>query len=97
MRGACYALTRRTNFRKAFLAPWHPGVNQAWLFSLGYAQQETGFNLHCASNVVTHLHTSGSDDYENRPEFATEGIGPKCSHGSAARLRSADARADLDR
>ena len=69
VRGACYALTRRTVFRKAFLAPWHPGVNQAWLFSLGYAQGETGFNLHCASNVVTHLHTSGSDDEEKRPEF----------------------------
>ncbi len=69
MRGACYSLTRRTNFRKAFLAPWHPGVNQAWLYALGYAQQETGVTLHSASRVINHHHISLSDDHENRPEF----------------------------
>ena len=44
-------------------------MNQAWLYSLGDAQEQTGINLHCASNAVSHLHTSGSDDNENRPEF----------------------------
>ncbi len=44
-------------------------MNQAWLYALGYAQQETGVTLHCASRVINHHHISMSDDNENRPEF----------------------------
>ncbi len=69
VRGASYALTRRTNFRKAFLAPWHPGVDQAWLYALGHAQQQTGVSLHCATKVINHHHLDLTDNEEKRPEF----------------------------
>ena len=69
MRGGCYALTRRTNMRKAFLAPWHEDVSQALLYSLGSAQEATGVTLHCFTPNLTHYHLSHSDDNARRPEF----------------------------
>ncbi|MCP5041164.1 MAG: hypothetical protein GY944_09035 [bacterium] len=69
VRGANYALTRRTNYRKSFLAPWHAGVDEAWLYALGHAQQQTGVSLHCASKVIDHHHIDITDNEEKRPEF----------------------------
>ena len=43
------SLTRRTDSREAFLAPWHPGVAQAWWYCLALAagdvavHQSTGY------------------------------------------------------
>lgn len=38
--GATVAITKRTNFRKAFLGPWHPLVEQIWLYAIADAQHE---------------------------------------------------------
>jgi hypothetical protein len=58
VRGATTAITRRTTFRKAFLAPWHPLVEQCWLYALADAQRVLGFALHHTVRVITHHHTS---------------------------------------
>ncbi|HJK92625.1 MAG TPA: hypothetical protein RMH26_17985, partial [Polyangiaceae bacterium LLY-WYZ-15_(1-7)] len=34
--GATMALTRRTVSRRAYLAPWHPLVEDIWLYALAY-------------------------------------------------------------
>src|SRR5262245_50044578 len=46
VRGATMALSRRTNFRKAMLAPWHQLVDRIWWYSLAWAQQRTGVAVH---------------------------------------------------
>ena len=69
VRGATVALTRRTNFRKAFLAPWHPGVAQAWWYCLALAQQATGVAVHQSTLVINHHHTEVTGTKENLPEF----------------------------
>jgi len=55
--GATIALTRRTAFRKAFLAPWDPLVAQAWLYCLAEAQAACEVAVHLSNLVVTHHHT----------------------------------------
>ena len=64
VRGATTALTRRTNLRKAFLAPWHPMVSAIWLYALAWAQRETGVAVHHSTLVINHHHTNvtPSDD-----------------------------------
>lgn len=56
--GATLATTRRTTFRKAFLAPWHPLVEQCWLYALADAQRATKVAVHHAVRVITHHHVS---------------------------------------
>jgi hypothetical protein len=58
VRGATHAITRRTTFRKAFLAPWHPVAEQCWLYALAEAQRATKVAVHHAVRVVTHHHLS---------------------------------------
>jgi len=58
VRGATLAITRRTTFRKAFLAPWDPRVEQAWLYALADAQRETKVAVHHGVRVITHHHAS---------------------------------------
>jgi hypothetical protein len=67
--GATTAATRRTTLRKAFLAPWHPGVGQAWLYSLAHAALRTGVAVHHATRVLTHHHLTVTPDRDNLPEF----------------------------
>jgi putative transposase len=67
--GATVAITRRTTLRKAFLAPWHPGVAQASLYALADAQRHTGIAIHHFIDVITHHHVSGTDTRANLPEF----------------------------
>ncbi|MCB9635179.1 MAG: hypothetical protein H6721_23890 [Sandaracinus sp.] len=60
---ACVALTRRTSFRKAFLAPWAGGaawdaVGQVFAYAAGLAQRATGVEVHQIVLAVTHHHTS---------------------------------------
>ena len=69
VRGATTAITRRTTLRKAFLAPWHPGVEQAWLYSLAHAQQRTGVAVHHATLVLTHHPLVVTPEHDNLPEF----------------------------
>ncbi len=58
VKGATLALTRRTTFRKAFLAPWHPLVEQCWLYALADAQRVTDVAVHHGVRVITHHHLS---------------------------------------
>jgi hypothetical protein len=58
VRGATTAVSRRTTFRKAFLAPWNELVEQCWLYALADAQHTLGFQVHHAVRVVTHHHLS---------------------------------------
>ncbi len=51
-------MVRRTAFRKAFLAPWHPAVMQTWLFVLAGAAQRTGVAVQHTILNVTHQHTT---------------------------------------
>jgi hypothetical protein len=44
-------------------------VDQAWLYTLGHAQQQTGVSLHCAAKVMNHHHIDLTDNEEKRPEF----------------------------
>ncbi len=67
--GATTAITRRTTLRKAFLAPWHPGVEQAWLYSLALAQRHTGVAVHHATRVITHNHLTVTPERDNLPCF----------------------------
>ena len=39
VRGGTIAVDRRTTLRKAFLAPWHPMVQQIFLYALADAQR----------------------------------------------------------
>ena len=67
--GATTALTRRTNLRKAFLAPWHPSVTKLWLYALADAQRRTGVAVHHGICVITHHHLSVTPVADNLPEF----------------------------
>jgi hypothetical protein len=67
--GATTALTRRTTMRKAFLAPWHPMVENIRLWFLAVAQRETGVAIHAVHDVVTHHHTRVTPSEDNLPEF----------------------------
>ena len=70
VRGGTYALVRRTAFRKALLAPWHPAVMETWLYVLAGAAQRTGVRVQHTMLCVTHQHTTvtvGPD--ANLPEF----------------------------
>jgi len=69
VKGATTALVRRTNLRKAFLAPWHPMVSQISLYCLAYAQHATGMAIHHTTNVVNHHHTIVTPSRDNLPEF----------------------------
>jgi putative transposase len=67
--GATVAITRRTTLRKAFLAPWHPGVAQASLYALADAQRHTDVAIHHFIDVITHHHVTGTGTRANVPEF----------------------------
>ena len=69
VRGATTSICRRTNFRKAFLAPWHPLVNEIWLYALADAARVTGVSVHMSKLVVTHHHTDVTPSEANLPEF----------------------------
>jgi hypothetical protein len=60
VRGATLSITRRTTFRKAFLAPWHPLVAQIWKYELAYIQHKYGLELHMAALVLNHHHIQGT-------------------------------------
>jgi hypothetical protein len=66
---ATTAVTRRTTVRKAFLAPWHPGVQQAWLYSMALAQSHTDVAVHHAAGVITHHHVTVTPERHNLPRF----------------------------
>jgi hypothetical protein len=67
--GATTAVTRRTTMRKAFLAPWHPGVQQAWLYSMALAQSHTEVAVHHATSAITHHHVTVTPEHDNLPHF----------------------------
>jgi putative transposase len=69
VRGATTSICRRTCFRKAFLAPWHPLVNEIWLYALADAARVTGVSIHMSKLVVTHHHTDVTPAHPNLPEF----------------------------
>ena len=69
VRGATFALTRRTTCRKAFLAPWHPLVEQCWLYALADAQRKHGVAVHHAVRVVNHHHLTVTLREENLGDF----------------------------
>ena len=69
VRGATMSVCRRTNLRKAFLAPWHPLVNDIWLFALADAARVTGVSIHMTRLVVNHHHTDVTPSRDNLPEF----------------------------
>jgi hypothetical protein len=63
------ALTRRTTMRKAFLAPWHPLVENIRLWFLAAAQVKTGVAIHASHDVVTYHHTRVTTSDDNLPDF----------------------------
>lgn len=67
--GATTAITRRTSFRKAFLAPWSPLVRDIWCYSLAAAQEQTGVAIHHGVLVLNHHHLSVTPSYDNLPVF----------------------------
>jgi hypothetical protein len=67
--GATTAITRRTAFRKAFLAPWHELVREIWLYSLALAQAETEVAIHHGVLVINHEHLIVTGLRDNLPEF----------------------------
>lgn len=68
--GGTYALTKRTTFRKAFLAPWHPLVMQIWLWVLAGAQRKYSVAIHHTTLNVTHQHSTITTPNEaNLPNF----------------------------
>jgi hypothetical protein len=69
VRGATTTITRRTTFRKAFLAPWDPLVQQCWLYALADAQRVLRFAVHHTTLVVTHHHTSVTPEQPVLPEI----------------------------
>lgn len=69
VRGATTALTRRTTCRKNFLGPWHPLVEDCWLYSLADAQRRTGVDVHHSVLNITHHHTSATPSKANFPDF----------------------------
>jgi REP element-mobilizing transposase RayT len=70
--GATTAITRRTNYRKAFLAPWDPMVQQIWLYALADAQRETGVAVHHGVCVINHHHLTVTPSTDNLPRFTRQ-------------------------
>ncbi|MCA9639894.1 MAG: hypothetical protein KC492_04340, partial [Myxococcales bacterium] len=68
VRGATLAITRRTNMRKAFLAPWHDLVPQIIGYAYADAAYETGVELHHGTTNITHQHWELTGTQENAPE-----------------------------
>ncbi len=68
--GATTAITRRTSYRKAFLAPWDPMVRQIWLYALGCAQAKTDVAVHHGMLVLNHHHLHVTPTKANLPEFS---------------------------
>ena len=62
-------MTRRTNFRKAFLGPWHELVSDIFFYALADAQRVSGVELHHSTIVVNHHHTDFTPTKDNVPEF----------------------------
>ena len=52
VRGATFAVCRRTTLRKAFLAPWDPRVAEIYFYALADAQRRTGVAVHDAPGSV---------------------------------------------
>jgi putative transposase len=67
--GATTAITRRTAFRKPFLAPWHERVRDIWLYALALAQAETEVAIHHGVLVINHEHLIVTALRDNLPEF----------------------------
>jgi hypothetical protein len=67
--GATTAITRRTTLRKAFLAPWHPGVKQAWLYAMALAQSHTRVAVHHGTLVINHHHVTATPEDDQLPLF----------------------------
>jgi hypothetical protein len=67
--GATTAITRRTAYRKAFLAPWDPMVRQIWLYAMADAQKETGVAVHHGVSVINHHHLTVTPSTNNLPVF----------------------------
>ena len=69
VRGATTSICRRTSYRKAFLAPWHPLVNEIWLYALGDAARVCKVSIHLSRLLPTHHHTDVTPSLPNLPEF----------------------------
>ncbi len=67
--GATDALIRRTNFRKAALAPWDPRVSQVWLYVLAEAAHKCEVDVHSTMLVPSHHHTEVTPRKENIADF----------------------------
>jgi len=72
VRGATTMVTKRTNLRKAFLAPWHPDVKRIWLYALASAQQQYEVEIHTGSLPVNHEHLQVTPTKDNLPEFVRQ-------------------------
>ena len=69
VKGATLALSRRTNCRKAFLAPWHPQVEACWLYALADGQRKHRVAVHHGVRVVSHHHLSVTLEQPNLGAF----------------------------
>jgi putative transposase len=96
VRGATTSICRRTAFRKAFLAPWDPVVNQIWLYALAEAARVHRVSLHMSKLVVTHHHTDVTPSEANLPAFVHQ-LHSDVSRGlnELLRARGYDAPGDI--
>ena len=69
VRGATTMVSRRTTLRKAFLGPWHPMVQDIWLYALAYAQQQCDVAIHHTTLLPNHHHTHVTPTKDNLPKF----------------------------
>ena len=72
VRGATTSICRRTAFRKAFLAPWHPLVDDIFLYSLADAARVHDVALHATTRMPTHHHTDVTPRSDRLPAFAQQ-------------------------
>ena len=72
VRGATTSICRRTSFRKAFLAPWHPMVDDIWQFALADAARVHDVALHLSVRMPNHHHTDVTPRQDNLPAFAQQ-------------------------
>lgn len=70
--GATTTITKRTNLRKAFLAPWHPDVNRIWQYALAAGQQKYEVAIHAGSLSINHQRLLVTPTHANLPEFVRE-------------------------
>jgi len=63
------AISRRATLRKAFLAPWDPRVEQAWLYALADAQRVHGIAVHHGVRCVNHHHVEVTARGDGLPAF----------------------------